>query len=189
VRVAIVLPFEGVLPTLGRDVFLAPNATLVGKVVLGDESSVWFGAVLRGDVGSISIGARSNIQDLTMVHMTLGISDARIGDDVTVGHSAVLHGCDIGDRCLVGMGSILLDNVKVGDECVIAAGSLLPQRMVVPPRSLVMGRPARVIRPVNQQELHMGLDGARRYLEYAKKYDPGKSPTGDDSGKSPAGDR
>ena len=160
------------MPTLGRDVFLAPSATLVGKVVLGDESSVWFGAVLRGDVGSIAVGARSNIQDLTMVHMTLGISDTRIGDDVTIGHSAVLHGCDIGDRCLIGMGSVLLDNVKVGDECVIAAESLLPQRMVVPPRSLVMGRPARVIRPVNEQELSMGVEGARRYLEYAKKYYP-----------------
>jgi len=158
------------MPALGRDVFLAPTAALIGKVVLGDESSVWFGAVLRGDVGSVVIGARSNIQDLTMVHMTLGISNARVGDDVTVGHSAVLHGCDIGDRCLIGMGSILLDNVKVGDECVIAAGSLLPERMVVPPRSLVMGRPARVIRTVDERELGMGVEGARRYLEYAKKY-------------------
>jgi carbonic anhydrase/acetyltransferase-like protein (isoleucine patch superfamily) len=167
---ATILPFKGIKPTLGRDVFLADNATLIGKVVIGEESSVWFGAVLRGDVGSITVGARTNIQDLTMVHMTLGISDTRIGDDVTVGHSVVLHGCEIGHRCLVGMGSILLDNVSVGDECVIGAGSLLPQRMVVPPRSLVLGRPARIVRPVNDDELRMGVDGARRYLEYVRQY-------------------
>jgi carbonic anhydrase/acetyltransferase-like protein (isoleucine patch superfamily) len=167
---ATILPFKGIKPTLGRDVFLADNVTLIGKVVIGEESSVWFGAVLRGDVGSITVGARTNIQDLTMVHMTLGISDTRIGDDVTVGHSVVLHGCEIGHRCLVGMGSILLDNVSVGDECVIGAGSLLPQRMVVPPRSLVLGRPARIVRPVNDDELRMGADGARRYLEYVRQY-------------------
>ena len=167
---AIVLPYDGILPTLGRDVFVAPNATLVGSVVIGDEASIWFGAVLRGDVGPIAIGARTNIQDLTMVHTTHDLSKATIGDDVTVGHAAILHGCTIGHRCLVGMGSILLDNVVVGDECVIAAGSLLPQRMVVPPRSLVMGRPARVVRPVNDAELRMGIDGARNYVEYAKRY-------------------
>ncbi len=170
---ATVLPFQGIEPTLGRDVFLAENATVIGKVVLGDDVSVWFGAVLRGDVGSITVGARTNIQDLTMVHMTLGISDTRIGDDVTVGHSAVLHGCDIGHRCLIGMGSILLDNVEVGDECVIGAGSLLPQRMIVPPRSLVIGRPARVVRPVNDEELRMGIEGARRYVEYVRQYRSG----------------
>jgi carbonic anhydrase/acetyltransferase-like protein (isoleucine patch superfamily) len=167
---ATVLAFDGVSPTLGRDVFLAPSATVIGKVVLGDEANVWFGAVLRGDVGSITVGRRTNIQDLTMVHMTGGVSDTRIGDDVTVGHSAVLHGCEIGHRCLVGMGSILLDNVVVGDECVIGAGALLPQRMVVPPRSLVLGTPARVVRPVKDAELRMGLDGARVYLDLARKY-------------------
>jgi carbonic anhydrase/acetyltransferase-like protein (isoleucine patch superfamily) len=167
---ATVLAFDGVSPTLGRDVFLAPSATVHGKVVLGDEANVWFGAVLRGDVGSITVGQRTNIQDLTMVHMTGGVSDTRIGDDVTVGHGAVLHGCEIGHRCLVGMGSILLDNVVVGDECVIGAGALLPQRMVVPPRSLVLGSPARIVRPVKDTELRMGLDGARVYLELAAKY-------------------
>jgi len=170
VILATLLPFEGVWPTLGRDVFVAPSATLIGRVVVGDESSIWFGAVLRGDVGSITIGARTNIQDLTMIHMTGGLSNARIGDDVTVGHTVILHGCEIGHRCLVGMGSILLDNVMVGDECVIGAGSLLPQRMVVPPRSLVLGSPARVIRPVNDDELKMGIEGARHYVDNARKY-------------------
>jgi gamma-carbonic anhydrase len=168
--VATVLAWNGVSPAFGRDVFIAPNATVVGKVVLGDEANVWFGAVLRGDVGSITIGARTNIQDLTMVHMTGDLSDTRIGDDVTVGHSAILHGCDVGDRCLIGMGSILLDNVQVGQECVIGAGALLPQRMVVPPRSLVLGVPAKVVRRVTEEELRMGIDGARVYLELARKY-------------------
>jgi carbonic anhydrase/acetyltransferase-like protein (isoleucine patch superfamily) len=151
-------------------VFVAANATVVGKVVLGDESSVWFGAVLRGDVGAITIGARSNIQDLTMIHMTDDISDATIGEDVTVGHGVILHGCQVGDRCLVGMGSILLDNVRVGDDCVIGAGSLLPQRMIVPPRSLVLGRPARVVRQVTDDEMKLGIEGARHYLANARKY-------------------
>src|SRR5262249_16888005 len=105
-----------------------------------------------------------------MLHMTLGISDCRLGDDVTVGHSVVLHGCDVGDGCLVGMGSILLDNVRVGDECVIGAGSLLTAGMVVPPRSMVFGRPAKVVRPATEEEIRLGIEGARRYLAYVRDY-------------------
>ncbi len=164
------LAFEGVTPKLGRDVFVAPSAVLIGRVSIGDESSVWFGSVLRGDVGSITIGTRTNIQDLTIIHMTGGVSDARIGDEVTVGHGVILHGCDVGHRCLVGMGSLLLDNVQVGDESVIGAGSLLTPRMVVPPRSLVLGRPAKVIRPATDEEIRLGVEGARRYVENARKY-------------------
>lgn len=164
------LPYEGVVPFLGLDVFVASTATLIGKVVLGDESSVWFGAVLRGDVGSISVGARTNIQDLCMIHMTGGVSDSHIGEDVTVGHGVILHGCEVGNRCLVGMGSILLDGVVVGDDCVIAAGSLLPPRMVIPPRSLVMGRPAKVARTATETEMRLGPDGARHYVENARVY-------------------
>ena len=133
---------------MGEGVFIAPGATLIGRVEIGDcVASVWFGSVLRGDVGEITIGARTNIQDLTMVHMTRGISDAHVGDDVTVGHRVILHGCVIGHRTLVGMGSILLDNVEVGEECVIGAGSLLTARTIIPPRSLVLGSPAKVVRP------------------------------------------
>jgi carbonic anhydrase/acetyltransferase-like protein (isoleucine patch superfamily) len=164
------IAFDGVMPILGHDVFVAPTATVIGKVVIGDESSVWFGAVLRGDVGSITIGKRTNIQDLSMIHMTSDVSDARIGDDVTVGHGAILHGCEVGNRCLVGMGSILLDNVQIGDDCVIGAGSLLAPRTVVPPRSLVLGRPARVLRAVTEEEMRMGIEGARHYVENARKY-------------------
>jgi carbonic anhydrase/acetyltransferase-like protein (isoleucine patch superfamily) len=164
------LPYDGVTPTLGRDAYVAPGAYVIGNVVLGEESSVWFGAVLRADVGSIVIGARSNIQDLSVMHMTGGVSNARIGDDVTVGHRVILHGCDVGNRCLVGMGSILLDGVQVGDDCLIAAGSLITPRMVIPPRSLVLGRPAKVVRTVTPAEMRLGIDGARHYVENARKY-------------------
>lgn len=164
------LAFDGVMPTLAKDVFVAPTASIIGKVLIGDQSSIWFGAVLRGDVGSITIGARSNIQDLSMLHMTGGISDCRVGDDVTVGHGVLLHGCDVGDRCLVGMGSILLDNVRVGEECVIGAGSLLTAGTIIPPRSLVFGRPARVVRAANENEIRFGIEGARRYLAVVAKY-------------------
>jgi carbonic anhydrase/acetyltransferase-like protein (isoleucine patch superfamily) len=164
------LPFDGVMPTLGRDVFIAPGAYVIGNVAVGDESSIWFGCVLRGDVGTILIGARSNIQDLSLVHMTGGVSNARIGDDVTVGHGVTLHGCDIGHRCLIGMGSILLDGVRVGDDSVIAAGSLITPRMVIPPGSLVLGRPAKVVRPATPAERRLGVEGAEHYLENARKY-------------------
>jgi carbonic anhydrase/acetyltransferase-like protein (isoleucine patch superfamily) len=170
---ATLLPYDGVLPILGSDVFIAPGAYVIGNVTIGDESSVWFGAVLRGDVGGIVIGARTNIQDLSLVHMTGGVSNARIGDDVTVGHGVTLHGCDIGHRCLVGMGSILLDGVRVGDDSVIAAGSLLTPRMVIPPGSLVLGRPAKVVRPATAAEMRLGVDGAAHYVENAKKYRAG----------------
>ncbi|HMI86135.1 MAG TPA: gamma carbonic anhydrase family protein [Polyangiaceae bacterium] len=164
------LSYDGATPALGRDVFIAPGAYVIGKVTLGDESSVWFGAVLRGDVGAIVIGARTNIQDLSVIHMTGGVSDVRIGDDVTVGHRVTLHGCDIGHRCLVGMGSILLDGVRVGDDSVIAAGSLITSRMVIPAGSLVLGRPAKVLRPATAQEKRLGIEGAAHYVENARTY-------------------
>jgi carbonic anhydrase/acetyltransferase-like protein (isoleucine patch superfamily) len=164
------LSYDGVLPSLGRDVFIAPGAYVIGHVTIGDDASVWFGSVLRGDVGAIVIGARSNVQDLSMIHMTGGVSSARIGDDVTVGHGVTLHGCDIGDRCLIGMGSILLDGVKIGADCVIAAGTLLTPRMVIPAGSLVLGRPGKVMRAATDKERLLGPDGAAHYVENARKY-------------------
>jgi carbonic anhydrase/acetyltransferase-like protein (isoleucine patch superfamily) len=165
-----ILSFGGVAPVLGRGVFIAPGAQIIGNVTIGDESSVWFNAVLRGDVGAIVIGARSNVQDLSMVHMTFGMSVARIGDDCTIGHGVTLHGCEIGNRCLIGMGSVILDNVKIGDDAVIAAGTLLTPRMVIPPGSLVLGRPGKVVRPATEKERRLGPDGAAHYAESAKQY-------------------
>lgn len=166
----LILPIGDIWPLIGSDVFIAPNATVIGDVELSDESSVWFGAVIRGDIGSIRIGARTNIQDLVCIHLTEGVSSTTVGEDVTVGHGAILHGCSVGDRCLIGMGSILLDNVVVGAGSVVAAGALIPPRTVIPPRSLVRGNPGKVIREVNEAEGAMGIDGARHYVENARRF-------------------
>jgi gamma-carbonic anhydrase len=167
---ALILPLGDALPRIGRDVFLAETATIIGDVALGDEASVWFGAVLRGDIGSIRIGARTNIQDNACVHLTDGISSTLVGADVTVGHGAILHGCTVGDGCLIGMGSILLDNCEVGAGSLVAAGTLVPPRMKIPPRSLVRGSPARVIREVTAEEGRMGPDGAAHYVVNARRF-------------------
>ena len=167
---ALILPFGGHTPRIGRDVFLAPSATLIGDVEIADGASVWFGAVLRGDIGPIRIGPRTNVQDLACLHLTEGLSQTILGCDVTVGHGAVLHGCVIGDRCLVGMGSVVLDNARVGEGSVIAAGAVVTARTVIPPRSLVRGTPARVIREVTAAEGALGVDGAGHYLEMARRY-------------------
>ena len=165
-----VAAFRGIAPRLASGVFIAPSATVIGNVVLAEDSSVWFGSVLRGDVGAIAIGKRTNVQDLSMVHLTGGVSETRIGDDVTVGHGVILHGCSVGDRCLVGMGSLLLDNVQIGEDCLIGAGSLLPPGMVVPPRSFVLGRPARVLRAVSDEEVLLAVERARHYVELARAH-------------------
>ena len=167
---SLILPFDGKSPVIARDAYVAPNASLIGDIEIGEEASIWFGAVLRGDVGRIRIGARSNVQDLSMIHMTDGETDTIVGEDVTVGHSVVLHGCTVGDRCLIGMGSLLLDHVVVGEDSLIAAGTLLTSRTVIPPRSLVRGRPGKVIREVTPEEMAMGIEGARHYVEMARKY-------------------
>jgi carbonic anhydrase/acetyltransferase-like protein (isoleucine patch superfamily) len=164
---------KGVRPTLGRDVFVADSATVIGDVHLGDEASVWFGAVLRGDYFPIRVGARTNIQDNSVVHITAGRAATTIGDDVTVGHAAIIHGCTIGHRCLVGMGSIVLDGAVVGDDSFIAAGSLVSPGTVIPPRSFVIGRPARVKRPVSDEDLAWIREAAMLYAGYARDFRAG----------------
>src|SRR5579871_360127 len=163
----------GVRPTVGRGVFVADSAAVIGDVHLGDESGVWFGAVLRGDYFPIRVGARSNIQDNAVVHITAGKAATRIGEDVTVGHSAVIHGCTIGDRCLVGMGSIVLDGAVVGDDSFIAAGSLVTPGTVIPPRSFVLGRPAKALRPVSDEEIAWIREAAALYVGYARDFREG----------------
>jgi len=157
-------------PELGEHVFVAPNASVIGDVVVGAESSIWFGAVLRGDCYPIRIGARTNVQDGTVIHVTGGKASTTVGDDVTIGHLALVHGCTIGHRCLVGMGSIVLDEAVIEDECWIAAGALVPPRMRVPSRSLVMGQPARVIRTLGQADLDQIRAAGTQYTEYARSF-------------------
>jgi carbonic anhydrase/acetyltransferase-like protein (isoleucine patch superfamily) len=167
---ALVRGFAGISPRLAAGVYLAETAVVVGDVELGEGVSVWFGSVLRGDVGAIRIGARSNIQDLAMVHMTYGLSSAVIGEDVTVGHSAIIHGARIGDGALIGMGSILLDNSEVGEQALVAAGALLPVGFRVPPRTLALGRPAKIVRELSSEEAAQGRFLAARYVDLARSH-------------------
>jgi gamma-carbonic anhydrase len=168
--VAIVMPVGGKAPVLERAAFVAPNATIIGDVELGDEASIWFGAVVRGDIGPIRVGARTNLQDLVCVHVTGGVSVTTIGAEVTVGHGAILHGCTVADRCLIGMGSILLDNCTIGEDSIVGAGALVPVGKVIPPRSLVFGSPARVVREVTREELEQTRFGVLHYVENAKRF-------------------
>jgi carbonic anhydrase/acetyltransferase-like protein (isoleucine patch superfamily) len=160
----------GVRPTLGRNVFVAESASVIGDVHLGDDAGVWFGAVLRGDYFPIRIGARTNVQDNTVIHITAGRAATTVGDDVTIGHAAIVHGCTIGHRCLVGMGSVVLDGAVVGDESFIAAGALVTPRTVIPPRSFVMGRPAKVVRQVTEADLEWIREAATLYAGYARDF-------------------
>jgi carbonic anhydrase/acetyltransferase-like protein (isoleucine patch superfamily) len=162
--------YKGKRPRLGRDVFVAPNAVVIGDVELGDEASVWFSAVIRGDEMPIRFGKRTNLQDGSVVHITSETAATTVGDDVTVGHMVLLHGCTVGDAVLVGMGSILLDGSVVEDGCIIAAGSLVSPGTRIPARSLAMGRPARVVRAVTEEDRAWIEKAGRLYVGYARSF-------------------
>ena len=157
-------------PTVDPSAYIDESAQVIGDVVIGAESSVWMNVVIRGDVNQIRIGKRTNIQDLTMVHVMRGRHATNIGDEVTVGHSAVIHGCTIADRVLIGMGALLLNGVNVGHDSVIAAGTLLTEGTRVPPRSLVMGRPGRVKRALSDEEVAEIKWYADNYVGYRLDY-------------------
>lgn len=161
---------DGVAPRLASGVYVAPTATIIGDVELAEDASVWFGAVLRGDMYPIRIGARTNIQDNAVVHVTGGRTSTTVGADVTVGHSAIVHGCVVGDRCLIGMGSILLDGAVIGEESLVAAGALVPPGMKVPPRSMVVGKPAKVTRTLREDELAGIRAAAEIYVLNARAF-------------------
>lgn len=157
------------VPRLAPSVFVAPNAAVIGDVVIGPSSSIWFSTTLRGDVFPIRIGARTNLQDGVVVHVTGGKASTTVGDDVTVGHQAILHGCTVGSACLVGMGSTVLDLAVIEDECFVAAGSLVTPGTRVPSRSLVMGRPAKVVRRLGETDLADIRESAALYVGYAAR--------------------
>ena len=163
-------PFRGTRPQIHPTAFVEDTAQIIGDVHIGAHSSVWFGAVVRGDVFHIRIGERTNIQDGTVVHVTNGTHATVLEDEVTVGHNVTLHGCHVGRGCLVGIGSIVMDGVRVGTKSLVAAGSLLTPGTQVPPRSLVMGSPARVKRPLTDEEV-AGLDVFwQNYVELIRMY-------------------
>lgn len=164
------IPARGKTPKLGEDVFVAEGAQIIGDVHIGDRASVWFNTTLRGDVMPILVGAETNIQDGSVLHGTYGKYGCEIGDRVTIGHSVILHGCKIGTRCLIGMGSIVMDGAEIGEFSVVGAGSLVTEGKKFPPRSLIVGRPAAVKRPLNEEELKFLEQSADNYLLYKTWY-------------------
>ena len=163
-------PFRGKHPQIHPTAFVEESAQVIGDVVVGAQSSVWFGAVVRGDVYHIRIGERTNIQDGTVVHVTNGTHATVLEDEVTVGHNVTLHGCHIERGCLIGMGSIIMDDVRVGADSLVAAGALVSPGTQIPPRSLVMGVPAKVKRPLTDEEAAGLAQYWKNYIEYTKQY-------------------
>ena len=163
--------FRNHAPKVAPSAYVDDSAQVIGDVVIGEESSVWMNAVVRGDVNHIRIGNRTNIQDGTVVHVMRDPPHPTVvGDDVTVGHGVVLHGCTVANRCLIGMGAILLNGSSVGEDCIVAAGTLLPEGMAVPGRSLVMGSPGRVRRALTDDEIAFILQSAQNYVAYRLDY-------------------
>ena len=165
-----IVPFQGIAPRLGARVFIAPNATVLGDVAIGDEASIWFNCVLRGDVNVISIGARSNIQDFCCLHVSNGHWPLLIEEEVSIAHNVMLHGCTIRRNALVGMSTTIMDGAEVGEGCLVAAGSLLKEGFQAPPHTLVAGWPATVKGPLTpaQQDLVAGI--WPRYVRYKEAY-------------------
>ncbi|HEY4716756.1 MAG TPA: gamma carbonic anhydrase family protein [bacterium] len=164
------IPFEGINPKLHESVFVAETACIIGDVEIGENSSVWYNAVIRGDVNYIRIGEMTNIQDMSMLHVTKETHPLLIGSGVTIGHSVTLHGCTIADACLIGMGTVILDGAVIGKESIVAAGAVVTEEMRIEPRSLVMGFPAKIKRGVTEKELQWIKQSAKNYISYVKRY-------------------
>ena len=162
--------YRGVTPTIPASCFVDPSAQIIGDVVLGEHASVWMNAVVRGDVHAIRIGAYSNLQDCSVLHGLKQLYGVTLGEYVTVGHSVTLHGCEIGDRCLIGMGSIVLNGARIGSGSIIAAGTLIPEKTVVEAGSLWMGSPGKFRRKLGPEDDEMIMRYARNYLGYKDNY-------------------
>lgn len=164
---SIVLPVKGKMPQMGEGVWLAPNATVVGDVTLGNDCTVWFNAVVRGDVHFIKVGDRTNIQDGAVIHGTYEKASTTIGNDVSIGHNALVHGCTVGNHVLIGMGAIVMDNAVLEDYCVIAAGAVVLENTVCESGFLYAGIPAKKIKPLDERLRNVVEITPPRYMEYA----------------------
>ena len=162
--------FDRHTPRIHPDAYLHPGAWVIGDVEVAQEASLWPGAVLRGDHGAIRIGARTSIQDGSVAHTTENESETHVAEECTVGHGVILHGCRVGPRCLVGMGSILLDHAELGEWCFVGAGSLLTQGKKFPPRSFILGSPARRVREVTAQELERIVSSWKSYVDLGRRH-------------------
>lgn len=164
------IPYHNIWPKIAKGVFVAPHATIIGDVTIGHESSIWFNAVIRGDVEAIIIGQRTNIQDGCIIHTSTNRCPTIVGNDVTIGHGAMLHGCTIEDEVLIGMGAIVLDEVVVPKHTLVAAGALVPERMVLESGWMYAGVPARKIKPLTAAQVEGILRGAKSYVEKGNTY-------------------
>lgn len=162
-------PRKGLIRRVEGGAFVAENAVVTGEVTLGEDAGVWFGCVLRGDDAPLVVGRRTNVQDLTMIHADIGVPNS-IGEECTIGHRAVLHGARVGNRCLIGMGAILLGGSVIGDESLVAAGAVVKEGAVIPPRSLVVGLPARVVRQLTDEEVRGIAASAQGYVDKLALY-------------------
>jgi gamma-carbonic anhydrase len=169
-REPLILPHHGKWPEIDPSTFIAPSADIIGEVSIDAESSVWFQCVVRGDVNTIKIGKRTNIQDLTMLHVDRRDCPLVIGDDVTVGHRVTLHGCTVGSRVLIGMSATVMNKAVIGDDSIVAAGALVTEGKVFPPRSLIIGVPAKVARELNAEELAFLTKSANNYVGDSREY-------------------
>ncbi len=165
---ATILPVKGILPSFGNECFIAPNATIVGDVIMGDQCSVWFNAVIRGDVNAIRIGNKVNIQDGAIIHCTYEKTRAVVGNNVSVGHLAIVHGCTIEDNVLVGMGSIIMDNAVIGSDSIIAAGAVVLEGTIVEPGSIYAGIPAKKVKSISKELIEGEINRiANNYVTYS----------------------
>lgn len=161
--------FKGIKPDLGPGVYIAPSADIIGKVILAENSNIWHQCVARGDVNWIRVGKNTNVQDLTMLHVTKDFA-LTIGSEVSIGHSVTLHGCTIGNACLIGMGAVIMDGAVIGDHCVVAAGSLVPPGKKYPAGSMIMGNPAVVKRQLTDEERELFGNHYKAYVLYKDEY-------------------
>jgi gamma-carbonic anhydrase len=157
-------------PRVHPSAYVDESARIIGDVEVGEQASIWCNAVVRGDVNYIRIGGRTNVQDAAILHVTFQTHPLILGSEITVGHGAVLHGCTIKDRCLIGMGAVILDGAVIGEETIIGAGALITEGKEIPPRSLATGVPARVVRNVTDDEIKLVLEGMERYVRQAQEY-------------------
>ena len=173
---ALILPVEGVLPQFGGNNYIAPNATVVGDVITGDDCSIWFNAVVRGDVNSIRMGNKVNVQDGAVIHATYKKTQAIIGNNVSIGHNAIVHGCTVHDNVLIGMGAIVMDNAVIGSNSIIAAGAVVLEKTVVEPGSIYAGVPAKKVKDVSPEQISGEIARvANNYVRYASWFrEPGE---------------
>ncbi len=167
---AVIKPYKGMFPKIHPSVYLSDNVYVIGDVEIGEDSSVWFGSVVRGDVNYIRIGKRTNIQDNSVVHVTHDTHPTIIGDNVTVGHRVILHGCVLGNNILVGMGAVIMDGVEIEDYVLVGAGALVTPNKKIPSGVLVAGVPAKVIRDLREEEIKLIEESAENYVRYKNEY-------------------